>query len=273
MEPDHMVRWLTRFVGVFWTIAVALPSASAAEPLSGAMLVPPAGTIAHYTSTQVRFRAKEGLWVPLEVQASDQLFTGTPTGAAFGWLFEVPDHASAVFDVRAMRSLIPLAVGKRAETGLTRAGQTWRLTIEIMGVERVATPAGDFAAWLIRTTSRRRGGAGSIVTTRWYAPATGMIVRTERRSAGGTSISRLQKIVYPQTYAEARRATLRAMGEALYGESDYITAVYAWEKAAHWGDAGSMNALAKLHAVGNGVELDPVKAYMFFDLAARAGLK
>ena len=84
-----MVRWLTRFVGVFWTIAVALPSASAAEPLSGAMLVPPAGTIAHYTSTQVRFRAKEGLWVPLEVQASDQLFTGTPTGAAFGWLFEV----------------------------------------------------------------------------------------------------------------------------------------------------------------------------------------
>ena len=252
-------------------LALAPPGVGAAEPLSGAILAPPAGTVAEYTNTTVRFGQKEGLWIPYEERPRGDAFTGTQTGATFAWLFDSPDRQAVRFDEWAVRALLPLGVGKAVEFDLSSGGRVWRLSIEVLGTDRVEVPAGDFKTWVIRLERTPAGGGAAAVTTRWYAPAFRLSVRSERTGAGGGRVNELERITFPPAYVNLRRITLRAMGEALYAEADFDSVVSAWEQAAHWGDAGSMKALARLYATGDGVELDPVKAYMFYELAARTG--
>lgn len=267
-----MAPWLTRLAIAGGLAALAGFGARAAEPLSGAILAPPAGTVAEYTHTKVRFGQKAGPWIPYEERARGDAFTGAETGATFSWLFGSADRAAARFDERAARALLPLRTGKAAEIDLIVGTTAWRLSIEVVGTDQVVVPAGDFKTWVIRVERQLAGGGAAAVTTRWYAPAFGLTVRSEHSFATGVGrIDELERIIYPQTFVNLRRITLYSVGEALYSEADFETAVYAWEQAAHWGDAGSMKALAKLYATGNGVELDPVKAYTFYELAARAG--
>ncbi len=57
-------------------------------------------------------------------------------------------------------------------------------------------------------------------------------------------------------------------GMAAHAKGDYATALIAYRKAAERGDGLALFSLGFMHYKGQGVKSDPVKAYLWFDLAA-----
>ena len=75
--------------------------------------------------------------------------------------------------------------------------------------------------------------------------------------------------VLPGTLA-ARAGDLEAATEA-YDGGDYATALAAWERAAAAGSIAAMNAIASLHAGGEGVRPDGALAAAWYRRAAERG--
>src|SRR5579871_3769520 len=57
-------------------------------------------------------------------------------------------------------------------------------------------------------------------------------------------------------------------GQAAYNMDDYKTALEIWRPLAEEGNARAQNNLGVIYAIGRGIPRDPIRAYMWFSLAA-----
>jgi TPR repeat protein len=62
-------------------------------------------------------------------------------------------------------------------------------------------------------------------------------------------------------------------GEAAFGRGDYATALREWRPLADRGNGVSQHNLCLMHALGQGVPQDYVKAHLWCSLAAPKGIK
>jgi hypothetical protein len=117
---------------------------------------------------------KEGNWLRHQINSHDQ---------PVDYVFATP-YPAYVFPLEAGKSW-----SQRVEATGSATGKTGSIRVdgEILGVERIAVPAGTFETVKLR----RRVYAGdrdgdraetTITETEWYAPALGRAVRAERRS-------------------------------------------------------------------------------------------
>lgn len=146
-------------------------------------------------SAVTRIRAVDGVQlVPMRYVRSEPgvLCVVTPGGAQrwqdlLGMRFYQIDERQVQPLARALASLFPLQVGKRATapiTGITTGGMSymWTFEFEVVGTERIATQAGPFDTFVIRL--RERGQAPnsfSVDTAVWVEPKSRLPLRVRNQ--------------------------------------------------------------------------------------------
>jgi hypothetical protein len=98
----------------------------------------------------------------------------------------------------------PLAVGKKWSFDYVQKGKTtpyttrWQYDAEVMAVEKVKVPAGEFDAFKVvykgYWNNQTGSGGGSATVTNWYAPAARATVRTEFDSGRNSNRTELMEL-------------------------------------------------------------------------------
>lgn len=120
-------------------------------------------------------------------------------------LFFVPANPALQFDRTTAESIWPLEIGKSVSFKMTGTGANgsageWQETITVIRQEELTTEAGQFRTMVVETREQSLTGPFQAVSTRWYAPDVGFVVKYRRvieQGAGNESAWTASKIMTP----------------------------------------------------------------------------
>lgn len=151
------------------------PTSLTALNHTAAPYVPPAvGTRYVYTSFAQTITANDGLrtrFVDHRNLSGERLALFIPQNPA----------TPLIVDSAAVARIWPLRVGREARVATARGPLQWEWRLRVVGTERVRVPAGTFDTYVVEAvevaTRTANPTAAPQVTTFWYAPANGAVVR------------------------------------------------------------------------------------------------
>lgn len=187
---------------LFAVLVTGCTSGGAQWPLGPASTTPASATTAaafdycpSSDSTVTRVRATDGAQlVPMRYVRSEpgKLCVVTPGGAQrwqdlLGMRFYQADEPQVQPLARALASLFPLQVGKKASTsitGITTGGMSymWTFDFEVVGTERISIQAGPFDTFVIRLRERGQApNAFSADAAVWVEPRSRLPLRVRNQ--------------------------------------------------------------------------------------------
>ncbi len=181
-------------------LAFAVSSLAAAQSPELAPELAPAPFKVQHAGTRL-------VWQNLESGQRQTSIVQAADGMIVRWLWEGRSGASVghfctdcVFagigaDGGALAPLYPLQVGKSVSFTLSKGERSWRDEILVTGTQNISTPAGDFAAYVVRRRSRSLDDHWHAEQRNWYDPGLGWVVKFEGfNSDGGRENWHLVKI-------------------------------------------------------------------------------
>ncbi|HTY66960.1 MAG TPA: YajG family lipoprotein [Alphaproteobacteria bacterium] len=115
-----------------------------------------------------------------------------------------PGNAANRFDRSLVESIWPLEIGKSVRFEISRTDpdgrkRAWEETITVLREEHITTEAGPFRTVVVELRQRSLTGVFESITTRWYAPDIGFIVKYRHTiekgsgTAGAWSAAKIEK--------------------------------------------------------------------------------
>lgn len=108
--------------------------------------------------------------------------------------FVVPGADPHSIDWRQLERIWPLAVGKSTsfiipQTSANGVRAGWQEKLAVLRQEDITTDAGQFQTFVVETRERSLAGDSQTITTAWYAPAVGFVVKYRRDVEAGSGRS------------------------------------------------------------------------------------
>ncbi len=121
-------------------------------------------------------------------------------GSRFAVFFNDNIREPLAYVADSVAPLFPLAVGRQVQFGVARGDLTWLFNARVVDTERITTPAGTFDTYVVETVEAPTRTASPAmaqtrVSTFWYAPSVGNVVRLMTVSttpAGKKTLRRVQ---------------------------------------------------------------------------------
>ncbi len=158
-------------------------TAAPVDPGPAPFVKPPPGTVLTYTGgvTQ-RVDSVNGM----RVVFSDG--RGQP-GATVGlFVIDNPRNPRTV-DTQKLEAFWPLRLGRETVVELTRGQERWQVALRVVGAEKVTVPAGTYLTYVIEGAQApklvKNPRTPTTVTTWWYSPELGAVVRFATTTNGG----------------------------------------------------------------------------------------